>query len=258
GSGGEIRAVVAPHIDLRVGKDVYGKTYSRLSGISGRNFVILGVGHQMEKGIFSVSPKDFLTPLGLVTNHREYSRRLMAFEEPLVTTELYHRSEHSVEFQTLFLRYLFPESQVRIVPILCGPVLTYLKTPSREAYLGLCKPFIQEMKGILGEDPHTVLIAGIDLSHIGPKFGDPYPAEVLENSTKAHDQEILKAMVEVDPELLWEAYRKTGGRYKVCGFSALALLLELLDGVKGELIAYELWHEPPTQSAVSFAGMIYR
>lgn len=253
----EVKAVIAPHIDLRVGKEIYKRTYARLTGTSAREFLILGVGHQMERGIFSLTLKDFRTPLGVIKNYREFTKALMDFEEPLVVEEFYHRTEHSIEFQTLFLHYLVPDQDIRIVPILCGPVSLYLEVPTREAYLDLCGPFIERLKTILSQKPEMVLIAGVDLSHIGPKFGDPYPAHVLEGSTRGHDNQVIKALMERDPELLWDSYRSSGGRFKVCGFSALALLLEILEDVKAELLGYELWHETATQSAVSFVGIVY-
>lgn len=251
------KAVIAPHIDLRVGKRIYKSTYQRLSGSDWKNVLILGVGHQMERGIFSVTTKDFQTPLGLLRNLKEVSEQLLDFGDPITGDEIYHRTEHSIEFQTLFLRYLFPEREIFIIPILCGPVTSHLEDPTREAYLGLCGPFIESLRGFLAQAPETLILAGVDLSHVGPKFGDPYPAHILESATRAHDNTVIQALVNRDATLLWETYRSTNGRYKVCGFSALALFLELLGDGKGELVGYEFWHEQATQSAVSFAGLVY-
>ena len=52
-----------------------------------------------------------------------------------------------------------------------------------------------------------------------------------------------------------EADRESGGKYNVCGFSVLSLLLELLPGIKGQVLGYDLWQEDGTESAVSFAAM---
>jgi hypothetical protein len=41
----------------------------------------------------------------------------------------------------------------------------------------------------------------------------------------------------------------------VCGFSSLACLLEILPGTHGQVLHYEVWHEEPTRSAVSFASV---
>jgi hypothetical protein len=43
----------------------------------------------------------------------------------------------------------------------------------------------------------------------------------------------------------------------VCGFSTLAILLELLAERKGYILGYDFWKEEPTQSAVSFAAVAF-
>jgi len=251
-----IKALIAPHIDLRVGGRTYGEVYGRLPSSPPQRIVVLGVGHQMDQGLFSISKKDFLTPFGLLKNWKEASEYVSSLNEPVVVSEVFHRSEHSIEFQTLFLRYLYPEEEIQILPVLCGPVSAYLREGTREAYLELCGDFIQRFLEILNQYQDTWIIAGIDLSHIGPKFGDPYPAAVLEPNTREHDKRIISAVSQGDRDSFWESFARSEGRYKVCGFATLALLLEILKDYNAELLGYELWHEAATQSAVSFMGMV--
>jgi hypothetical protein len=55
----------------------------------------------------------------------------------------------------------------------------------------------------------------------------------------------------------WEENRQVGDRYNVCGFSAIAILLEILGPSRGHLLKYDVWREEPTKSAVSFAAIAF-
>ena len=63
---GKIQAIVSPHIDLRVGYKVYSCSYSMLKYTSPKKVILIGVGHQMADNLFSLTDKDFETPLGLI------------------------------------------------------------------------------------------------------------------------------------------------------------------------------------------------
>ena len=73
---------------------------------------------------------------------------------------------------------------------------------------------------------------------------------------RAHDQSLLGAFCGADVRRFWAESRKVRDRYNVCGFPALASLLEILPGVRGRCLDYEFWKEEPTQSAVSYAAVI--
>ena len=100
-------------------------------------------------------------------------------------------------------------------------------------------------------------MAGVDFSHIGLKFGHDRPAEYLESQSIAHDKRLLEHLSRLDKERFWEESREVKDRFNVCGFSALACLLEVLPPCKGEILDYQVWHEEATKSAVSFAGAVF-
>ncbi|MFB0520330.1 MAG: AmmeMemoRadiSam system protein B, partial [Desulfatiglandales bacterium] len=55
----------------------------------------------------------------------------------------------------------------------------------------------------------------------------------------------------------WSESRRIEDKYNVCGFSALACLLETLPPSQGHLLGYEIFREDSTRSAVSFAAAIF-
>jgi len=254
----KISALVAPHIDLSAGEMGYASAYAMMKGCPAARVVILGVGHRLDEALFSVTSKDFETPLGRVCVDRDAVMRLRQGGPRLVAPDDFaHRSEHSVEFQTLFLAHLFKDRDLRIVPILVGPVTMFLRDYSREAFQQAAGPFLDALRGLLCDSGETLVLAGVDLSHVGPKFGDPLPAQALQTETETHDQALLDFLARGDAEGFWSESIRVRDRYHVCGFGALATLLEVLPPSRGELLHYEMWHEAPTRSAVSFAAMCF-
>jgi AmmeMemoRadiSam system protein B len=74
---------------------------------------------------------------------------------------------------------------------------------------------------------------------------------------KDHDRALLNKISGGDVEGFWAEVQRRNNSYNVCGFSAIALLLELLAGRKGHLLGYDFWQEESTQSAVSFAALAF-
>lgn len=254
---GKVVALVSPHIDLSVGERGYASTYRLLKYCSPSRVVLLGVGHQMVQDLFCLTEKDFETPLGIVKGDKALVQTLReAGGEAVAVNDFTHRSEHSVEFQLLFLKHLLKGRAFTMVPILCGFIRTCLPEFSREAYLERTGPFLEALKEILLEGENLV-VAGVDFSHVGPKFGHPVPAHELTGRSESHDKNLLASLAVLDADQFWEESKRVGEEFNVCGFSALALLLEVLPKCKGQILHHETWHEEATRSAVSFASMAF-
>src|SRR5581483_8439208 len=92
----------------------------------------------------------------------------------LLREELGHRSEHSIEFEAVFLRYLVGDRRdVRIVPILTSFVheSMYLGKSPRDHVAA--QRFINGLAETMAAYPGRVcIIGGVDLAHVGPQFGD--------------------------------------------------------------------------------------
>ncbi|MCP4666860.1 MAG: AmmeMemoRadiSam system protein B [Deltaproteobacteria bacterium] len=256
---GKMKALVAPHIDLSAGYKAYSKAYQMLKYVTPSRIVILGVGHHVMTHLFCLTDKAFETPLGTVKNDAASVRELRdAGGDAVTANDFAHRSEHSIEFQLLFLHHLLKEGSFHMIPILCGSVETCLYEYTRKAYQEKAGPFLKKLKELVTEPDHeTLIIAGVDFSHIGPKFGHEMPALYMENQSEPHDRNLLDHLCRLDADAFWEESKKMEDRFNVCGFSALACLLEVLPSSKGDVLAYELWHEEATRSAVSFAAVVF-
>jgi AmmeMemoRadiSam system protein B len=256
---GTVTALIAPHIDLSVGTGVYGSAYQWVKHTSPSRVVVLGVGHKMMGDLFALTEKDFETPLGTVKTDRGLVRKLREAGHSIISdNDFVHKAEHSLEFQIIFLQHLLVQDSFTIIPILCGPIMTSLSDCTRKNYLEKATPFLKMLSEIMQEeDEETLLVAGVDFSHIGPKFGHDIPATHLESQAENHDQKLLKAVSEGERDEFWEESSRVGDRFNVCGFSAMACLMEVIPPSKGRVLNYRCWHEEATRSAVSFAAVVF-
>lgn len=252
-------ALVAPHIDPTAGAGVYAAAYRMLRHTKPSRVVIMGTGHQLRDGLFCLTKKDFETPLGILPNDSQLTGQLKQAGGSIIAADDFaHKTEHAIEFQLIFLRHLFAGHSFTVVPILCGSFLTGLPDYSRKAFLKRASSFLKVLKALM-QDPgrQTLFVAGVDFSHVGPKFGHPYAADFLEGQAKAHDQALLKYLCDLDAEGFWQESARIEDRYNVCGFSTLATLLDILPPCRGRILDYRLRHEPATQSAVGIAAAMF-
>ncbi len=256
--GRRILALIAPHIDLEVGKKVYAKAYRILRDSSPKKVLLLGTGHNLQDSYLSLTEKDFATPLGLTRTDREGVKKLKeAGSEIISPDDFYHRSEHSLEFQLLFLQHLFG-FEFSLLPVLCGSFQSILSDVFRPAEIQGMSAFLSTLKSYVEDDPsHTLTVVGVDFSHIGPKFGHRQAASSLLLEAKEYDRRLIQAISQGDVMNFWAEAERINNKYNVCGFSALAILMELLSGRKGHMLGYDFWMEEATQSAVSFAALAF-
>jgi len=252
----KVSALIAPHIDLSVGKKVYSQAYTAVKEAFPRTVILLCTGHSLHHSYFSLTEKDFETPLGLVKTEKPFIRKLREASEEVVTLhDIDHRNEHSIEFQLIFLQHLFG-SDFSLVPVLCGSLHNALAAFSRASEIPGVNGFLSELRKLIEKKGSDVLVvAGVDFSHIGPKFGHSFQASSLISGARDHDMRLIDAICRGDTLGFWAEAKKVGNRYNVCGFSSIACLLEILPGSVGQCLGYDFWEEEETQSAVSFAAI---
>ncbi|MFP4070855.1 MAG: AmmeMemoRadiSam system protein B [Desulfovibrionales bacterium] len=255
-----IQGLVAPHIDPGCGAAVYAEAYGALKNSVDlpETVIILGIGHQLSDGIFCITDKDFETPLGRVENRRDISGRLLQCAPHIISrSDFAHRDEHSIEFQVLFLQHVLPKGSFSIVPILCGSLFAAISPPGRKPFQEYARPILESLQSILAEDSRVLVVAGVDFSHIGPKFGHRSSAHAMEQEAEQHDRALLDHLAVLDGENFWQESLRVQDRYNVCGFSAMATLLEILPGCRGRILDYRISHEHPTRSAVAYAAAVF-
>ncbi|HEU5361216.1 MAG TPA: AmmeMemoRadiSam system protein B [Candidatus Deferrimicrobiaceae bacterium] len=250
--------LAAPHIDLRVAERTYGHAYRAIRAIAPSAVLLLGTGHALGGVRYCLTDKIFTTPLGRVPTDREAVARIRtSASQALCADDFPHRREHSIEFQLLFLQRIFPMEETPVVPVLCGGMEDLFGRVGSPAEDPGVAAFTGALSAWLDTPPAPkIVVAGIDLSHVGPKFGDPESGRALEPEVRSGDGVLLEAFARGDADALFAAAASGRNRYRVCGLSALWTLLAILPGTEGTVLDYGIHHEEPTRSAVSFCAAV--
>ncbi|WP_435005969.1 AmmeMemoRadiSam system protein B [Tundrisphaera lichenicola] len=259
---GRLRGILCPHIDFGRGGSVYTWAYRELIERSGADiFVILGVAHQPCRHRFALTRKDFQTPLGLVPTNRELVDRIAEtagshfFED-----ELAHRTEHSIEFQAVFLRFLLGDRRdFTIVPILVGSFHDLMESGSEPMDDPEVARMIEALR-LVGASParRVVFVGAIDLCHVGPEFGDRGPVDDSTlASVESFDRMMLDHATRLDAPGWFRKAAAIGNRWRVCGLAATYTMLQAIGPCRGRFLRYEQSIDPARTCCVSFASVAY-
>lgn len=257
-----MKGLIAPHIDLRAGGPCYSFAYKALAESQPPDcFVILGTGHAGLANLYSVLAKDFETPLGRAQCDFDFIERLNQKTRNLHTSEILpHRSEHSIEFQLPFLQFLFDKKHdFTFVPILCSFSYHLLNSEHFPRERKIVDDFTAALRETITQfDKKVCLIASVDFSHVGPRYGDERSpdAEFLANVHTA-DHELIARAAQLDHEGFYRAVEKLADCYRVCGFSSIYTMLRALDAEEGRLLNYSETAMDQNNSTVTFASMIF-
>jgi len=257
--GGGVSGLIAPHIDFHRGGPAYAWAYRDLAERCDADlFVIFGTCHAGMADPFALTRKDYDTPFGPARVDREVVEALAARAgQDCFGSELAHRNEHSIEFQAVFLNYLYGgRRDIRIVPVLTSfahEALARGQRPDDDPRVGR---FLDALGELAGSGRRVAFIAGADLAHVGPRFGDPQPVGPAQLGTiDREDREMLRAVQAADAEGFFESVRADGDRRRICGLSPIYTLLRVRAGAKGLLRQYGQWPDP--QGVVSFASVVF-
>lgn len=244
-----VKGIIAPHIDIERGQNTYAKTYYTLKQYKpAKTYVVLGVNHQYPTpNPFVATDRDYETPLGRLKVDTDLLNELNAqVDWDLFEGELAHRGEHSVEFPALFLSYIYPDSDLQIVPILANYI------DKRDPKIEM---FINALTHSLAKRDDVVLIASVDFSHIGPKFG--WQRQVTDadtSSVEREDLQTIKLMQNNDPEGFYQDIMKDANRRNIDALGAGYVFLRAVNR-PGHLIQYEQTYDP--FDTVTFTGLIF-
>ncbi len=259
GDDQKLLAIAAPHVSPFGGVDAYRAAYSALSPSDAeRTFVILGTSHYGEPDRLGLTRKRFVTPFGETVPETALIDEILNKCGPGAAMEDYcHKIEHSIEFQVVFLQYLFGP-KIRIVPILCGSY-------ANSIYRGGAPESndrVNRMLGTLGEiaareGDRLLWVLGIDMAHMGRRYGDPFAAVAGRDEMERvalRDHARMDRMESGDARGFWDLIQQNHDDLKWCGSAPIYTFLKAAPQARGHLLRYQQWNIDD-QSVVSFAGM---
>lgn len=257
-AAGRPKGLVIPHIDFARGGAAYAETHRTLLDRELPELVvILGVAHQPAEAPYIATAKSFETPLGRVETDGKLVAALESAVGAWVTADdIAHRMEHSIEFQLVWLQALHPDANFRILPVLCGPIEGTVGRRSPLADPAVAD-FIAALRDLL-KDRDALIIASVDLSHVGPRFGDEVEVnEALATAIREADGTLIAQALSRDAEGFWAHGTHDGNARKVDALSAVYTMLELLGpGEPGRKLAYGQAPDP-AGGIVSYCGVAY-
>ena len=260
--------LVAPHIDFTRGGPAYAWAYQALSERTPPDVIVaLGVAHVSPDSPWTFTPKKYETPFGAMELDDELyddlSRKV--WYEPRAD-EWVHKNEHSLEFQAVWLRYLWREKTPPWVPILVSsferfsPDEAPSKIPTIEKAL---KDFGAVVRAHQAKGRRVMVLCGIDLAHVGPRFGDEDEVTPdLEQKIEAEDRKSLVDAMALDADGFYRSVVAGDHWRRVCGLSSLYTGLRLIKELEGSssqpgrLLAYGQAPDP-AGGVVSFASALF-
>lgn len=258
---GTLKGLISPHIDFTRGGHLYAKAYRELhEGCEADTYIIFGTSHYAEvDNPFILTRKSFETPLGISDTNNELIDSLVRdCNWDLFDGEIAHRTEHSIEFQVAVLQYVLREKKnYKIVPILCNSFYNLVqegKSPLEDKRISL---FLESLSKIISElGDRAFIIAGVDMAHVGPKFGDRDKVDDI-TLRKIWERDInsLEYTERLDAEGFYRSVEEEKDWRKICGLSSIYATLNTLQAKRGVLLGYDQALEPDTGSVVTFASL---
>lgn len=261
---GTMVGLVAPHIDPWRGAVGYGHAYASLAAAvpeEADTFVLFGTSHAPMREPFALCRKAFQTPLGEVAADVEAIDALAAGADGFdpYADQFNHKREHSIEFQVVFLRHVLGARPFRIVPVLAGLGAQQAsgEDPERDASV---RRFIDGVRALVEKRPgRVVVVAGADLAHVGPRFGDENPYdEGARAKLEGIDRGSLDHASAADAPGFWADVARDLDVRRVCGLAPIwSLLRSIPGGTKGRVLHYEQTVDAEDGSIVSHAAMSF-
>jgi AmmeMemoRadiSam system protein B len=258
--------LVSPHIDFERGGPTYAWGYQTLPEAPAPDLIVaLGVAHASPDSPWAATRKDYETPHGPMRVDPEL---FDAFKDCLwydpLDDEWVHRREHSLEFQAVWLKSLWKDKAPPWLPILCSSFERFCpdRAPSSvESVEGAVRRFGESLKARSESGRRVMVLAGVDMAHVGPCFGDDIVLdEPLFARVEDADRASLKCAQGLDADAFYLSVVKGGDWRKVCGLSAMYTALRWMKALgagEGRLLSYGQAPDP-SGGVVSFASLVYR
>jgi AmmeMemoRadiSam system protein B len=257
-------AIAAPHASPDGGWHTYRAAYQALPSLEaaqGKTFVILGTSHYGAPDRFGMTRKQFVTPFGTAQTELQLVDELSTNASPAIRMEDYcHAVEHSIEFQIVFLQHLYGPD-VRVLPILCGPFVKSIYEGGLPETNDAVKSFLGALGEIAARESHRLLwVLGVDMAHMGQRYGDPLRATAKAGEMLAveqRDRERIDCITSGDIEGYWALVQASHDDLKWCGASPFYTFMRVMPGLRSELLDYHQWQIDPA-SVVSFGALRFQ
>ncbi len=255
--------MLCPHIDYARGHKTYAELWQRAKPSLDEVDLVIILGTDHSGGLSMITPtrQSYFTPHGVLPTDTEVVDGLADAlgRQRAYAEEIHHINEHSIELASVWLHHFLDGRACPVVPILCGSFHHFIAgggNPAEDENIVNMVQFLREAT----EDRNTLVIAAGDLAHIGPAFGDSTPLDTIARAKlSAEDGASMEHIRNGDAAGFFERSRAESDSRRICGISAIYLMLEYLSGKKilGESMGYDQCPaDAQGGSVVSIAGAL--
>jgi AmmeMemoRadiSam system protein B len=259
---GKLLGIAAPHVSPEGGAGCYRAAYRAIeSSDCGRTFVILGTSHYGAPDRFGLTSKPFRTPYGLARTDPALVDRLARTAPDSVQLEDYcHSTEHSIEFQVIFLQHLFG-GDVRILPILCGSFARSVGEGCLPEDNAEVKSFLDALRELARDEGDGLFwVLGVDMAHMGRRYGDSFPARAntgVMAEVARRDRNRIDRIASGDAHGFWDLVKENRDDMKWCGSAALYTFMRAVPDARCDLLDYGQWNIDE-ESVVTFGALAFQ
>lgn len=255
---GDVVGLVAPHLDYPRGKPCYAAAYATLRDRPAPDcVVILGTNHFGRSTSVVATASDFATPLGIT---RSDSGLIQALEDrcgDLREYELDHALEHSIELQVAWLQYLFGADSFQLAAFLCPDPCGPTGTAPFDGHGVDLRAFSIALGDLVAQEDRDILVvAGADLSHIGPAFGDDRDLDdAMLEEARRRDHDALAKFEANDPDAFVRSVAERDNPTQMCSVGCMFALRTALPQTSGTVIRYHQAVDHATGTCVTCAAV---
>ena len=220
---GFVKSIIVPHAGYRFCGQTMAQSFINIVPNNYNRVVILGPSHhEYFQGCGLTSFEKFDTPLGSLNIDVNYIKKLLKKSDLFFEVEKsVDINEHSIEMELPFLKYIFKDKELSIIPIIVGD--NDFDTNKK----------IAEALYELYEDKNTLFVISSDFCHWGRNFGFMTYDKKFENiweSIQDLDKQALDIIEEINSEKLDKYFKRT--RNTICGRNPISVGLSLVEKYK--------------------------
>ena len=220
-----VKSIISPHAGYRFCGQIMAQSFINIMPDNYNRVVVLGPSHhEYFQGCGLTSFEKYDTPFGEINIDIKYIKKLLKksdlFFEVNKSVDI---NEHSIEMELPFLKYIFKNRNLTLIPIIVGD--NDFETNKK----------IGNILYELYEDEKTLFVISSDFCHWGRNFGFTYYDKNFENiweSIQDLDKQALDIIEEINSEKLEKYFKKT--KNTICGRNPISVILSIAEKYKNE------------------------
>ncbi|MCH2133118.1 MAG: AmmeMemoRadiSam system protein B [Phycisphaerales bacterium] len=234
---GEVRGLVVPRLDFNAMWPVYAGAYHTVRSQQIDHVLMLGCNQSgLGTGVI-LTGLGFQSPLGIMDVDTAMINGLVErLGDRVLRHELDHITEHGPEMQVPWLQECIGPATPIAAVLVPDPLMPEDEEDpgvSHEAFADAARDVIASLGG------RTLVVAAVDLSHVGPQAGEPRPVDEQRRfDVERHDRELLGQFTGGESGPFLDEVRRTRNPTRWSGLGPMTMLLDIVQPNSVELIDY--------------------